>query len=87
MKNGTPVISFEGGPSETILDGVTGYIIRNDDLDDFARKTILLLKENKLYEKFSTNAREHIKKNFSYDKNVLDLEMILQNILLKARSI
>ncbi len=39
MKNGTPIIAFKGGPSETILDGQTGYLIKNYNFNDFVKKS------------------------------------------------
>ena len=29
MNYGIPVIAFEGGPSETIIDGLAGYLIKS----------------------------------------------------------
>ena len=83
MLNGTPVISFEGGPSETILDGQTGYVIKNSMSNDFARKTIKLMRDKNLLNKFSENAKKHVRNNFSYNKCVKNLETILQNIINK----
>lgn len=83
MLNGTPVISFEGGPSETIIDGQTGYIVKKNDVNDFARKAIKLIKEKNLYNEFSKNASEHIRNNFNLDKSVLKLESLLRNIIFK----
>ena len=80
MKNGTPVIAFEGGPSETILDGQNGYIIKNGDFNDFAQKAIKLIRDKTLYERFSKNSVEYIKKNWNFDKSFLDLEAMLKRI-------
>lgn len=81
MKNGTPVIAFEGGPSETIVDGKTGYIIKTNNFDDFAQKTLMLMEEEKLYEQFSESGKEHIRQNFSLEKRFSSLETILQEII------
>ena len=43
MINGTPVIAFNmGGPKETILNGKTGYLIKNHDLNMFAEKALFI---------------------------------------------
>ena len=81
MKNGTPVIAFEGGPSETIVDGKTGYIIKTNNYDDFAQKSLLLMEEDTLYKQFSEHGKKHVRQNFSLEKGVSSLETILQDII------
>ena len=80
MKNGTPVIAFEGGPSETILDGQNGYIIKNEDFKGFAQKAIELIRDKTLYERFSKNSVEYIEKNWNFNKSFLDLEAMFKRI-------
>jgi glycosyltransferase involved in cell wall biosynthesis len=81
MKNGTPVIAFEGGPSETIVDGKTGYIIKTNNFDDFAQKTLMLMEEEKLYEQFSKSGKKHVLQNFNLEKGISSLETILRDII------
>lgn len=76
MKNGTPVIAFEGGPSETIIDGLTGFLIQNQDTNQFAQKALKLIKDKELYNKFSKNAKTHIKEMFNFEKSISDLELL-----------
>ncbi len=84
MKNGTPVIAFkEGGPSETILDGKTGYLIKFNDIEDFARKASMLIRNKELYEEFLNNAIKHVEKNFAYGKCISDFELLLEKLLFK----
>ena len=68
MKCGTPIIAFEGGPSETIINEITGYLIKNQDTNQFAQKAIKLMKDKELYYKFSKNAKTHIKEKFNFEK-------------------
>ncbi|MFX1276303.1 MAG: glycosyltransferase family 4 protein [Promethearchaeota archaeon] len=84
MRNGTPVIAFEGGPSETIIDGQTGYVIKKRDIRDFSQKALLLLKNKTLYDKFSEKGIEIVKNNFYYDKCIPHLESLLQEIISKG---
>ncbi|KKL02209.1 hypothetical protein LCGC14_2626620, partial [marine sediment metagenome] len=77
MINGTPVVAFEGGPSETILNGETGYIIDKNDIDGFAQKSINIINNQELREIFSKKAKAHIIKNFKFEKSVSKLESIL----------
>ncbi|MFX0104822.1 MAG: glycosyltransferase family 4 protein [Candidatus Hodarchaeota archaeon] len=81
MRYGTPVIAFEGGPSETILDGQTGYTILNHNLDEFAKRAIELIKNKKLFDSFSKKAIEHVKMNFDLQTSVSKLEAIFRKIL------
>lgn len=84
MACGTPVIAFKGGgPSETIINGKTGYLINTYDFDEFAQKTINLLKDKNLYKEFSINAKEHVRENFSFEKSCSNLELILKKIVSK----
>ena len=87
MKNGTPVLTFEGGPSETINDGKTEYLVKGYDIDEFAKNAIFLLKHEDIHKNFSKNAREHIIKNFSYNKCVSELLNILEQIVAKKISL
>ncbi len=80
MKNGTPVIAFEGGPSETIIDNKTGFIIKKDDINSFAKNALKLIYDKKLHEYFSKNARIHVKENFSFEKSFKILENIFNKI-------
>ena len=45
---GIPVVSYDCpiGPSEIIEDGVNGFIIDQDDTDEFAQKTVIALKQS-----------------------------------------
>lgn len=86
MKNGTPVIAFEGGPSETIQDGKTGYIIKNGNLNDFTSKAIKLLKDKNLNKYFSKNGMTHVRKNFSFRKGVSNFESLLYSIFTKKKN-
>jgi len=81
MKNGTPVIAFEGGPSETIIDGKNGFIIKNHNLDEFANKAIELINNKLLYLELSKKSIKHIIQNFNFQRSVLDLELIFQKAI------
>ncbi|KKN05412.1 hypothetical protein LCGC14_1087660 [marine sediment metagenome] len=81
MNYGTPVIAFEGGPSETIIDGLTGYLIKNQDNNQFAQKALKLIKDKELYHKFSMNAKTHVKEMFNYERSISDLELIFQKVI------
>jgi glycosyltransferase involved in cell wall biosynthesis len=80
MAAGTPVITFEGGPSETILNEKNGFIIKSYDINNFTQKALKLLNDNLLYEKFCENAKKHVEDNFSFKKSVLEFDELLNKI-------
>ncbi|MEE9379293.1 MAG: glycosyltransferase family 4 protein [Candidatus Lokiarchaeia archaeon] len=82
MRMGTPVIAYKGGgPSETIKDGQTGFLIDNFDLNDFADKAIKLIKDKNLCDSFSENAKNYMENFLTFKKAVDNLESILKTLL------
>jgi glycosyltransferase involved in cell wall biosynthesis len=70
MACGIPVIAVsEGGLSESVLDGTTGYLINRDKLE-LKQKIKLLLGDESLRIKFGKNSREHVLAKFTWDKSV-----------------
>ena len=66
---GLPVVAFDCpfGPSEIITDGVDGFLIPNDNLEDFANKICLLIENEKL-RKDMGNRAYHNSKRFAEEK-------------------
>ena len=71
----TPVIAFDcpSGPNEIIIDGVNGYLVKNQDINDLKRKML-----NFPYDKFNyENLANSIKKNHidtifkQYEKTII----------------
>lgn len=62
-----PCIAFDvkTGPSDLIESEKTGFLIQDDDLQDFAEKLKLLMSDENLRETFGKNAKEKMKKEFS----------------------
>lgn len=66
MACGTPVIAMaSGGVQETVLDGVTGYLVTG--CDDLKTKIRLTLSDDSLSKDLCINARKHVEKNFTWD--------------------
>ncbi len=62
---GLPAITFDiGGCKEIIQDNKNGFAIKPFDIKDFVDKTILLLNNNDLRNKFSKNAQIYSKENY-----------------------
>lgn len=58
QKKGLPIISFdcETGPSEIVIDGRNGYLIKQNNLYEFANKLLEIMNDNKKIIEFSKNA-------------------------------
>ena len=59
MACGVPIISFdcENGPRSIITDGMDGFLIRPFDIDAFADKMMLLMRDETLRKTMGENAR------------------------------
>ena len=61
-----PIVSTRvGGPSETIIDGVTGYLVPPRDSKAIAERVLLLLNNSRLRAKLGSQGREHVVEHFS----------------------
>lgn len=70
-----PVIATNvGGIPETIIDGKTGYLIDQGDIQEWINKISLIFKNNELSKKLGSNGREYAKEKF-------DWEVISQKII------
>lgn len=68
---GVPVVAWNrGGPTVTVVNNTTGYLIEPYKFSRMAKQIVKILKNKKLHEKLSANAHKHIKDNFSWDKHV-----------------
>ena len=80
--NGTPVIAFKnGGPSETILDGKTGFLIDDFNLNLFAKKVLEIIEDDNTYLEFSKNGIVHVKNYFAHEKSFKKLENLFYKFL------
>jgi glycosyltransferase involved in cell wall biosynthesis len=69
MACGVPVVSFdcENGPRSIITDGVDGFLISPFDVEAFAEKVIMLMKDEELRREMGENARRSAEK-YDIDK-------------------
>ncbi len=66
MACGRPVVSSRrGGPSETILDTVTGFLVDSGDAEALAAQVLRLLREGDLRHQMGRAAHEHASVRFS----------------------
>lgn len=65
-----PVIaSNHWGPKEIILDGKTGFLIEFEDVETMKEKIVYLLEDENRQLQMGKYAREHVKKNYSWEIN------------------
>lgn len=68
---GSPVVAWNsGGPTVTVKNGKTGFLVQPFKLSLMAKKVLELLENKKLRLKMGRIAKKHIKENFSWDKHV-----------------
>ncbi|MEK7165434.1 MAG: glycosyltransferase family 4 protein [Patescibacteria group bacterium] len=79
MACGTPVVAYaNGGVVETVIDGVTGYLVKeNVGVGGLAEKVKVIAQKSAVdYALMSQNCRDHIVTNFSVEKMVADYEKV-----------
>lgn len=64
QKKGLPIVSFncETGPSEIVIDGRNGYLIKLDDISTFSNKLLNIMNNRDIIKEFSKNAIEDSKR-------------------------
>ena len=62
-----------GGTSETVIDGKTGFLVDVEDLAEFSNKISILLSDPKLRDTMGANARHHAEKNFTWKRVAQEL--------------
>jgi glycosyltransferase involved in cell wall biosynthesis len=77
MAMARPVVSMNnGGPAETILDGVTGYLVPPEDPDALAERVLTLLRDPALRARMGQAGRAHVLEHFTasaYAARIADL--------------
>ena len=83
MACGTPVIAInEGGYRESVLNKVSGYLIKRDP-KKLADMIAYLLKNNDRLSSLSNNTRSYIVKNWTWKLRAKQLEGIIKNFIKK----
>jgi glycosyltransferase involved in cell wall biosynthesis len=77
MAMARPVVSMNnGGPAETIIDGVTGYLVPPEDPDALADRVVTLLRDPALRVRMGQAGRAHVLESFTasaYAAHIADL--------------
>jgi len=78
MACGTPAVAWDyAGPTETVLDGATGYRAKPYQIDDFAEKVTRLLNNENLNRRMAENAVKHIGERYSWNNHIDILESVI----------
>ncbi len=80
MAIGRPVVSYDVvGNKDTVKNGETGLLVPFGDMDDFAKKIILLVDDHELWMKLSQNARKACEEEC--DSNIINNQLfgIIEN--------
>jgi len=78
MACGTPAVVWDyAGPTETILDGATGYRAKLCQIDDLAEKVIHLLNDANLNQRMAKDAVEHVREKYSWNNHIDILESVI----------
>jgi glycosyltransferase involved in cell wall biosynthesis len=79
---GIPVVASDvGGLPEVILHGKTGMIVPRGDSDATAKALELLIIDEALRKSMGREGREHVLKNYDWDKCVLDMMDLYSNLI------
>lgn len=79
---GTPAVVFNsGGMPEAIIDGETGTVVSEKNVDGLADAILNLSYDHDLWERYSRNAIEFVHEKHNLKKQCLELENIYQAVL------
>ena len=82
MSCALPVVSTRrGGPTETIVDGVTGFLVDPGDAKALAERVLRLLRDSSLRKELGAAAREHVKSGFSVEAEAAAHSAIFESLL------
>ncbi|KAF2838892.1 glycosyltransferase family 4 protein [Patellaria atrata CBS 101060] len=86
MVAGRPVLAAnEGGPTETVLDGVTGWLRDVGDVDAWTEVMSMALKGEEKLKQMGEKGRERVKAEFSKEKMAARLEGEMKTMMRVAR--
>jgi colanic acid/amylovoran biosynthesis glycosyltransferase len=77
--SGLPIVSTRhGGIVDAVIDGETGFLVDEGDIDGMAERICRLLSNQNLADEMGRRARQHISRNFALDNSIKNLRAILE---------
>jgi len=69
MACGVPVVATRcGGPEQVVVDGVNGFLVENNNQQQFTEAILKLLRDEELRKRMGENAAKHVQEYFSVEK-------------------
>lgn len=82
MAMARPVVSTRaGGPSETVIDGQTGFLVTPESSSEFADCVLRLLRDPELRERIGGAARQHVEAHLSAKSYADQFESFIQTFI------
>lgn len=82
---GKPVVGGRsGGTAESVLDGITGFLVDPDDAQELAHKLLLLLQNDSLREQMGAAGRKRVIDEFSWKDRASALRQISSEIVARS---
>ncbi len=87
MASARPVVSTNrGGPAETVLDGVTGFLVPPGDPAALAQRVLQLLRDPALRARMGAAGRAHVLRHFTAAASARTFERTLERLLATRRA-
>jgi len=81
MAIGLPTVAYNvGGNREVIVDGQSGFLVRDRSAQALAEQIVLLLKRADLREKIGRQARDRVKSHFSMRRMIREMERLYEDL-------
>nr|MBU1327692.1 glycosyltransferase family 4 protein [Candidatus Omnitrophota bacterium] len=81
-----PVIATNvGGVKDIVKDGASGYLVESENVEEFAKKLLELIKDPEKRRRFGECGRNIIKNRFSKERLIKDTEKLYNNTLQKNK--
>jgi len=86
MAGARPVIATKvGGVSDIVKDGVNGYFVESENVDEFSKKLTELVRNPEKRGVFGINGRKMAQERFAKERLIKDTERLYNNLLDKRR--
>jgi len=80
--SGLPVVANNvWSMPEIVKDGETGFLVKLNNVDDWAQKLIQLIKDKDLRQEMGLAARKHVRKNFTWENNIKVHLKVYENLV------
>jgi len=82
MASARPVVSTAvGGVKDLVIDGENGFLAKTGDAEDISDKILVLLNDAEKRRRFGATGRELVRKKYSKERLVDDIERLYERVL------